>query len=435
MLGWVGTLINKSWLDREWLGHPSERKPRRGPGQPVQRSSALLSPAVMFSTRKTWDLGHAPCLQELWKNDFSLDASSVDFLMSDGEDEGSFLSLPTAAFAQRPTLSAELSETSAPSQQLLIQTLQDKVCEFQARLRSEEVTRHVLLQQLQQLRVQEKTCVGLGGVQSGEQPSDRLSCPEEEQLVTRLRTQVEELEEKLLDQTQEVERLRSELGATDLEKQLELLVVENQRLKQELKSCRSSDAAADSCSRCPHSQDAESLRREVSRWESQARQRERRLAELERELLEKSSRAEGLRRQLDEATRQLDESRRRHGEAEQRLSLRLQQCEDELARQAAAPARVKYVSQPAEVDSAESQRALAELQAKNGGLQEQLSLQRQLLRELETQLHESQRTCAQLRTQLLSDRGRLCVLLSNAVGNGNSEVVRRLSKVGPSPFL
>ncbi|XP_078101360.1 kinesin-like protein KIFC3 isoform X3 [Sander vitreus] len=356
--------------------------------------------------------------------------------MSDGEDDGSFLSLPTAAFsqrpslsaatfAQRPSLSAELSETSAPSQQLLIQTLQDKVCEFQARLRSEEVTRHVLLQQLQQLRVQEKTCVGAGGVQApqeerlsappngvralqpGEQPSDRLSCPEEEQLVTRLRTQVEELEEKLLDQTREVERLRSELGATDLEKQLELLVVENQRLKQELKSCRSSDAAADSCSRCPHSQDAESLRREVSRWEGQARQRERRLAELERELLEKSSRAESLRRQLDDATRQLEESRRRHGEAEQKLSLRLQQCEDELARQAAAPARVKYVSQPVEVESADSQRALAELQAKNGGLQEQLSVQRQLLRELETQLHESHRTCAQLRTQILVYEGEM----------------------------
>uniref|UniRef100_A0A8C9YVP5 Kinesin-like protein n=1 Tax=Sander lucioperca TaxID=283035 RepID=A0A8C9YVP5_SANLU len=129
-------------------------------------------------------------------------------------------------------------------------------------------------------------------------------------------------------------------------------------------------------------QDAESLRREVSRWESQARQRERRLAELERELLEKSSRAESLRRQLDDATRQLEESRRRHGE---------------------------YVSQPVEVEveSADSQRALAELQAKNGGLQEQLSVQRQLLRELETQLHESQRTCAQLRTQILVYEGEM----------------------------
>ncbi|XP_030270397.1 kinesin-like protein KIFC3 isoform X6 [Sparus aurata] len=417
----------------------------------------------MFSTRKTWDLSHAPCLQEFWKKDLSLDASSVDFLMSDGEDDGSFLSLPTAAFSQRPSLTAELNETNAPSQQLLIQrvtwscwwtpvnTLQDKVCEFQARLRSEEVTRHVLLQQLQQQSVQEKTSVG--GVQTsaspngvrvlqpGEQPVDRFSRPEEEQLVTRLRTQVEELEEKLLDQTQEVERLRSELGATDLEKQLELLVVENQRLKQELKSCRSSelhslDAAAESCSHCPHSQDAEALRREVSRWENQARQRERRLAELERELLEKTSRVESLRLQLDESTRQLDdgrrqleETRRRQGEAEQKLTLRLQECEDELARQAATPPRVKYVTHTVEVESADSQKALAELQTKNTGLQEQLSVQRQLLRELETQLHESQRTCAQLRTQLVADRGRLCGFLSKTVGRGNSEVVRRLSKI------
>lgn len=88
-------------------------------------------------------------------------------------------------------------------------------------------------------------------------------------------------------------------------------------------------------------QEAELLQREVSRWESQARQRERRLAELEQELLEKSSRVEGLRRQLDDATRQLEEARWRQGEAEQPLTLRVQQCEEELARQAATPPRVK----------------------------------------------------------------------------------------------
>ncbi|XP_054466674.1 kinesin-like protein KIFC3 [Anoplopoma fimbria] len=367
----------------------------------------------MFGTRKTWDLGPAPCLQELWKKDISLDASSVDFLMSDGEDEGSFLSLPTAAFSHRPSLTAELSEPNAPSQQLLIQALQDKVCDFEARLRSEEVSRHLLLQQLKQRSVQEEAYRKTHLTSTAGEPLlDRVLCPEEEQLVTRLRTQVEELEEKLSDQTEEVERLRSELGATDLEKQLELLMVENQRLKQQLKSCRSSElqsleAAGESCSHCPHRQDAESLQREVSRWENQARQRERRLAELERELLEKTSRVESLRRQLDDGRRQLEESRRRQEEAEQKLSLRLQECEEELARQAATPPRVKYVTQTVEVESADSQRALAELQMKNAGLQEQLSVQRTLLRELETQLHESQRTCAQLRTQILVYEGEM----------------------------
>lgn len=391
----------------------------RKKGQPVQRSSALLSPAVMFGTRKTWDLGHSPCLQELWKKDISLDASSVDFLMSDGEEDGSFLSLPTAAFSQRPSLSAELNEASTPSQQLLIQTLQDKVCEFQARLHSEEVNRHLLLQQLQQQDVEGKTGVesqqpsarynGVLLSEPGEASVDRLRCREEEQLVTRLRTQVEELEEKLLDQTQEVERLRSELGATDLEKQLERLVVENQRLKQELKSRRSSDhdPAPDNCPNCPHSQNAEALQREVSRWESQARQRERRLAELERELLDKTSKLESLHCELDETTRQLEETQLRQGEAEHNLSLRLQECEEELARHAATAPRVKYVTQTVEVQSADSQKALAELQSKNAALQEQVTVQRQLLRELETQLHESQRTCTQLRTQILVYEGEM----------------------------
>jgi len=152
--------------------------------------------------------------------------------------------------------------------------------------------------------------------------------------------------------------------------------VENERLKQELKSCRSSElqkleAAAASCSLCPQRQgsshrfrcsvlsqlymhqvyltllnrcllqDAEALRREGSRWENEARQREHRLAELERELLEKSSRVEALHQQLDDSRRQLEESRRRQVEAEQTLCFRLQECEDELARQAAAPPRVK----------------------------------------------------------------------------------------------
>uniref|UniRef100_A0A3P9MCE0 Kinesin-like protein n=1 Tax=Oryzias latipes TaxID=8090 RepID=A0A3P9MCE0_ORYLA len=381
--------------------------------QPVQRSSALLSPAVMFSSRKTWDIGHAPCLQELWKTDISLDAGSVDFLMSDGEDESSFLSLPSAPFSQRHSLTAELSDAS--SQKLLIQTLQDKVCDFQARLRSEEVARHLLVQQLQH-SVQPKAG---GGVQAQQeeprsaapngvkllQPSEpwrTFSCAEEKQLVKQLHSQVKELEEKLLDQTQEVERLRSELGATDLEKQLERLLVENRRLKQELKSCRCSELqkvdAAETCSRCPHSQEAEGLRREVSRWESQAR-----LVELEKELLEKSSRVEVLQRQLEDSRRQADEWRSRQVEAEQKLRLCLQEREEGLVRQETAPPRVQTV----EVDSALSQKALADMQTQNGALQEQLCAQRLRLQELETQLHESQRTSTQLRTQILVYEGEM----------------------------
>ncbi|KAK7912865.1 hypothetical protein WMY93_013076 [Mugilogobius chulae] len=367
-------------------------------GPAVQRSA---QPCGHVWHKKDLDLGHAPCLQELWKNDVSLDASSVDFLMSDGEEDGSFLSLPTSAFPRRPSLSSELNETSPPTQHLLIQkvswsclwtsanTLQEKVCEFQARLRSEEVTRQLLIQQLQQTQREKLQWIHL------------------KTLLLRSTATVEELEEKLLDQTQEVERLRSELGATDLEKQLERLVVENQRLKQELKTCKSSDPASENCPICPHSQNAETLQREVSRWENQARQRERRLAELERDLQEKSQKVESLHRELDQTTRQLQESERTQSQAERKLSLRIQECEEELHRQATAPPRVKYVTQTVEVQSADSQKVLSELQGKNSALQEQVSVQRQLLRELETQLHDSQRTCTQLRTQILVYEGEM----------------------------
>nr|XP_029494561.1 kinesin-like protein KIFC3 isoform X2 [Oncorhynchus nerka] len=446
--------------------------------QPVQRPSALLSPAVMFGTRKTWDLGHTPCLQELWKKDVSLDASSVDFLMSDGEEDCSFLSLPAAAFPQHTALTTtDQLETSQHNhdQQLLIQkvtwscswtsayTLQEKVCEFQARLRREEASRCLQLQRLQQSHEQspqEKTNVihtlqeelhtalpngvravqRLGEPQEHQQHSNRL-IQEGEQLIAALRTQVGELEEKLLDQNQEVERLRSELGATDLEKHLELLVVENERLKQELKACKTSllqEPPPPACTTtdCPHSQDAEALREAVSRWESQARPRQKRLAELEQQVLEKASRVETLSRQLEESKRhagemqrQLEESKCQQGEVEQQLSVRLRDCEEELARQATRPHQVKYVTEIVEVESSESQQAVAEAQAKSVALQEQLSLQRQLLRELETQLHDSQRTSTQLRAQLRSDRGRICGLLSKAVGRGNGAVIYRLSKI------
>ncbi|KAM9423153.1 kinesin-like protein KIFC3 isoform 7-T15 [Salvelinus alpinus] len=364
--------------------------------------------------------------------------------MSDGEEDCSFLSLPTATFPQRTALTTtDQLETSQHNhnQQLLIQTLQEKVCEFQARLRREEASRCLQLQRPQQSHersLQEKTNVihtlqeelhtalpnGVRAVQRLAEPqehqqhSNRL-VQEGEQLIAALRTQVGELEEKLLDQTQEVERLRSGVGATDLEKHLELLVVENERLKQELKACKTSllqEAPPPACTAtdCPHSQDVEALREEVSHWESQARPRQRRLAELEQQVLEKASRAETLSRQLEESKRhagemqrQLEESKCQQGEVEQQLSVRLRDCEEELARQAARPHQVKYVTEIVEVESSGSQQAVTAAQAKSATLQEQLSLQRQLLRELETQLHESQRTSTQLRAQILVYEGEM----------------------------
>ncbi|XP_073706916.1 kinesin-like protein KIFC3 isoform X2 [Garra rufa] len=390
--------------------------------------------------------------------------------MSDGEEESSFLSLPNSVL-QRHCLTSDLSESAtSEQQQLLIQkvtlscswtsayTLQERVCEFQARLRSEDAAKRLLLQRLQthdhqlnqdnhlehssfnqepqeQPKLQDgqlNQAVSPTGVRSSsvltqrsvDFPSavkvskvysqEKLQKDKGEQLtlITGLRTQVKELEEKLVDQTQEVERLRSELGATDLEKQLEVLETENQRLKQELRANQTQTTC--SPSHCPHSQDVEALRGELCRKDEECRERERRLAALEQQVQERTGVVVQLQQQLEEAAQrrqelqqQLEEASRLRSQSEEQLTSQLRDSEEALSRQAAQPLQVKYVTKTVEVESAQCKQALMEAQARNQALQEQLSVQRQLLRELEQQLHESQRTSSQLRQQILVYEGEM----------------------------
>ncbi|XP_077418890.1 kinesin-like protein KIFC3 isoform X2 [Vanacampus margaritifer] len=251
----------------------------------------------MLGARKTWDLGHAPCLQDLWKDDFSLDASSLDFMMSDGEDEASFLSLPSPAFSQ-------LSQSNAVGQQLLIQ--------------------------------------------------------------------VEEAEKNLVERRQEVVGLCSGLGATDLEKHLELLELENKSLKQQLTS---SEGA------CGCTQEVETLRRELIGWEKRGRQQERQLADVERRVLDKSAQVDALRRQVDLAASPPDLA-----------APHLARCQRDLGEVPPPPPPLQTAEAAGECASW--------LRVQNALLQEQVCVQRHLLREMETQLQQSQRTCAQLRTQV-----------------------------------
>ncbi|KAB5575090.1 hypothetical protein PHYPO_G00216820 [Pangasianodon hypophthalmus] len=399
---------------------------------------ALLGPAVMFGTRKTWDLGHTPCLQELWNKDLSLDASSVDFLISDGEEESSFLTLPNSVL-QRRRLTSDLSDPTLSDQQLLIQALQEKVCEFQARLRSEDATDRRLLHRLhapqvsqdqqnkadtsqehpltnQEILEQDSQLSQAGfntsvrRLSAGSQhPQDYSDIAAERKvhaqprhkeevhqlaLITGLHTQIEELEKKLVDRTQEVERLRSELGATDLEKQLELLESENQRLRQELKSSSIHEPAHTcSTSTCPHSQEAAALRGALSLCEERCKEYERHMAELEHQLGERAGAVDELHVQLEEALQSRD-----------KLQEQLAHTEEILRRHsAAAPSQ----AMAAEAESSQWKQALMEAQARNQALQEQLGVQRQLLRELEQKLHDSQRTSSELRQQILAYEGEM----------------------------
>ncbi|XP_060779407.1 kinesin-like protein KIFC3 isoform X3 [Neoarius graeffei] len=393
---------------------------------------ALLGPAVMFGTRKTWDLGHTPCLQELWNKDLSLDASSVDFLISDGEEESSFLTLPNSVL-QRRRLTSDLSDPTLSDQQLLIQALQEKVCEFQARLHNEDATDRRRLQRLhtpqisQDHQTKSDTSQGhpLSNQEIPEQDSQlsqglrRLSAgsprpqdypdiaterkvhaqPRHKEvhqlaLITGLHTQIEELEKKLVDRTREVERLRSELGATDLEKQLELLESENQRLRQELKSSSIHEPTHTcSTSTCPHSREATSLRGALSLREDRCKEYERHMAKLEHQLGERTSTVDELHVRLEEALQSRD-----------KLQEQLTQTEEILQRHStAAPSQ----AMAAEAESSRWKQALMDAQTSNEALQEQLGVQQQLLRELKQKLHDSQRTSSELRQQILAYEGEM----------------------------
>uniref|UniRef100_A0A672F2V4 Kinesin-like protein n=2 Tax=Salarias fasciatus TaxID=181472 RepID=A0A672F2V4_SALFA len=189
--------------------------------------------------------------------------------------------------------------------------------------------------------------------------------------------QVEELEEKLLDQSQEVERLRSELGATDLEKQLELLQVENQRLKQELKSCRKEGGC--SCSQVTHTHTHTHTHRHAQ----------------------------------THTHTHTHTGTHKHTRIQTRTHTRKCRRARAGSRVEAGPGGLTAVSprqhatQAEEAESGDARKTASELRAKNGVLQEQLAAQGALLRQLEAQLHESQRSCTQLRTQILVYEGEM----------------------------
>lgn len=61
---------------------------------------------------------------------------------------------------------------------------------------------------------------------------------------------------------------------------------------------------------------------------------------------------------------------------------------------------LQYIIKTVEVESAKAKQALCETQSRNQYLQEQVGMQKQVLKEMEQQLQNSQKTEAQLRAQV-----------------------------------
>ncbi|KGL79158.1 Kinesin-like KIFC3, partial [Tinamus guttatus] len=118
------------------------------------------------------------------------------------------------------------------------------------------------------------------------------------------------------------------------------------------------------------------------------------LGELDLEVQQKTNR-------LAEVELRLKDSLAEKAQEEERLSRRLRDSQETIASLKSQPPQVKYIIKTVEVESSKAKQALCESQSRNQYLQEQVGMQRQVLKEMEQQLQSSQKTAAQLRAQIM----------------------------------
>ncbi|XP_077888518.1 kinesin-like protein KIFC3 isoform X4 [Ictidomys tridecemlineatus] len=187
-------------------------------------------------------------------------------------------------------------------------------------------------------------------------------------------------------------------GGTDLEKHRDRLMVENERLRQELRRCESElqewrAQPAGPCPGCEHSQESTQLRDKLSQLQLEVAENKGMLSELNLEVQQKTDR-------LAEVELRLKDCLAEKAQEEERLSRRLRDSHETIASLRAQSPPVKYVIKTVEVESPKTKQALSESQARNQHLQEQVAMQRQVLKEMEQQLQSSHQLTVQLRAQI-----------------------------------
>ncbi|KAM9183029.1 kinesin-like protein KIFC3 isoform 2-T3 [Mergus octosetaceus] len=216
----------------------------------------------------------------------------------------------------------------------------------------------------------------------------------------RLQEELLALQEKLAARKSEELAVSVQLqgqGGTDLEKHRDLLAAENERLRQEMKACegelRELRRQQAQCRGCPHLQENAVLQERLSQLQREAEEARAKLAELDVEVQQKTNR-------LAEVELRLKDSLAERAEEEERLSRRLRDSQETIASLKSQPQQIKYIIKTVEVESTKAKQALSESQSRNQYLQEQVGMQRQVLKEMEQQLQSSQKTAAQLRAQI-----------------------------------
>ncbi|XP_073163487.1 kinesin-like protein KIFC3 isoform X4 [Lepidochelys kempii] len=389
----------------------------------------------MITSQKTWDLGPIPSLKDLWKKDLPLDRSGQDSLLSDGEEDSSVQTSVVPALIQHKTLSVNWCSAASPQGlYLTVQALQDKLCKDKSQVKNEETHHQPQTQcRTQKLGIEKRPGSALNwdaGAQGQEACSmnfektggrffggkcSSLSGARQFPMIQKMVESVAQLQEEKLQLQEELLALQEKLsarqneelavsvqlqdqGGTDLEKHRDLLIAENEHLKQDMKSCEAELQKLKKqhvkCIDCEHIQENARLQERVAQLQLEVEEAKGRLSELDLEVQQKTNR-------LAEVELRLKDSLAEKAEEEERLSRRLRDSQETIASLKAQPQQIKYIIKTVEVESSKTKQALCETQSRNQYLQEQVGMQRQVLKEMEQQLQKSQKTAAQLRAQIM----------------------------------
>ncbi|KAM7146952.1 kinesin-like protein KIFC3 isoform 3-T5 [Macrochelys suwanniensis] len=398
------------------------------------RCRSALEPYAMITSRKTWDLGPTPSLKDLWKKDLPLDRSGQDSLLRDSEEDSSVQTPVLPALIQPKTLRVDWCSAASPhGVSLTVQALQDKLCKDKSQVKNEENHHQPQAQcRTQKLGIEkrpgsahnwdagaqgqeacimnvEKTggrffsgkCSSLSGARQFpmiQKMVESMAQLQEEKL--QLQEELLTLQEKLSARENEELAVSVKLqdqGGTDLEKHRDLLVAENEHLKQDMKSCEAELQKLKKqhvkCLDCEHIQENARLQERLAQLQLEVEEAKGRLSELDLEVQQKTNR-------LAEVELRLKDSLAEKAEEEERLSRRLRDSQETIASLKAQPQQIKYIIKTVEVESSKTKQALCETQSRNQYLQEQVGMQRQVLKEMEEQLQKSQKIAAQLRAQI-----------------------------------
>uniref|UniRef100_A0A7M4FCI4 Kinesin-like protein n=1 Tax=Crocodylus porosus TaxID=8502 RepID=A0A7M4FCI4_CROPO len=331
----------------------------------------------MITSCKTWDWRPNPSEKDLWKKYLPLGEQKNTWLLVVlhlGSLKGCVVSQLHVNQIGGRFFSGKCSSLPGVRQFPMIQ----KMVESMAQLQEEK------------LQLQEELLALQG----------KLSAQENEELTVsvQLQDQIENLKDKLLAQTQEINRFHSGLGGTDLEKHRDLLVTENERLKQEMKSCEAELLELRKqhvkCVDCEHVQENARLQERLAQLQLEVGEAKGRLSELDLEVQQKTNR-------LAEVELRLKDSLAEKAEEEERLSRRLRDSQETIASLKAQPQQIKCIIKTVEVESSKAKQVLCEAQSRNQYLKEQVGMQKQVLKEMEQQLQNSHKTAAQLRAQIM----------------------------------